>query len=704
MKRKVVSYDSRSMIIDGQRQFIISGEIHYPHSTPSMWPELMRRSKEMGINTIQSYVFWNLHERKRGEYDFEDRLDLVRFIECVMAYDMNLVLRLGPYICAETNYGGFPCWLRDLPDVKMRTYNAVFMTEMGRWLDFIIDKITPYLGKNGGPIIMVELENEYDLKSYGDAGVKYCQWWMKKFSDWDLQIPTMTNHTMAGAINTIHGFTGADDVDRFRKEHPELPILWTENWPGWYSTWGYPRQIRLPEEEAFQNVKFYGKGGSGINWYMWYGGTHFAREGMYLQTPAYGFNTPLDEYGYPTTMGMHIKRFNNILLSHARIMLDSELPPETRHGEGLYSREFKHERTALMFIWNDSKTTAHEVSLADGLLSIPPRGAVVMKNSELIFASHKIARQDTVARDMKPCIRFSGCDFFAEPQPTLGCDGLKKIEHPTPLEQLSLTHDQTDYCWYSTRLEVTKPYFNGLGELYISGCADLLHVFIDGEYMASSTVPLLENRGSSNSPAFSQTIRMCLKKGIHDVSILCCSLGMIKHSVQLGMDDMIEEKKGIWGSVYWKGEEINHEPWSMEPFLSAEDQDSYKSMLKADLPWQVADALCMNTPLSWYRLTFAGDEAEGDGIAVDMKSMTKGMMWLNGQCVSRYWLLEATGEDYQTERGTTLEAGRNAPTQRYYHLPKEWITSHNELVVFEEVGGNPLDISICKWESLALKS
>src|SRR4051812_13739561 len=123
---RAVAYDGRAVTVDGRRTLIVGGSIHYPRSTPGMWPDLMRRAKESGLNAIDTYVFWNLHECRRGVYDFSDRLDLVQFLRVAGEHGLNVVLRVGPYVCAETNYGGFPPWLRDGPGGQMRTGNEPF--------------------------------------------------------------------------------------------------------------------------------------------------------------------------------------------------------------------------------------------------------------------------------------------------------------------------------------------------------------------------------------------------------------------------------------------------------------------------------------------------------------------------------------------------------------------------------------------------
>ncbi|ONK73399.1 uncharacterized protein A4U43_C04F31080 [Asparagus officinalis] len=121
-----VSYDHRAITINGQRKILISGSIHYPRSTPEMWPDLIRKAKDGGLDVIETYVFWNGHEPSPGQYYFEERYDLVRFVKLVEEAGLYVHLRLGPYICAEWNFGGFPVWLKYVPGISFRTDNEPF--------------------------------------------------------------------------------------------------------------------------------------------------------------------------------------------------------------------------------------------------------------------------------------------------------------------------------------------------------------------------------------------------------------------------------------------------------------------------------------------------------------------------------------------------------------------------------------------------
>ncbi|CDP03164.1 unnamed protein product [Coffea canephora] len=157
--RAKVSYDGRSFIINGQRKILISGSIHYPRSTPEMWPDLIQKAKDGGLDVIQTYVFWNVHEPSPGKYNFEGRGDIVRFLKLVKAAGLYAHLRIGPYICAEWNFGGFPVWLKYVPGMEFRTDNGPFKAAMQGFVTKIVNlmKSENLFEPQGGPIIMSQV-------------------------------------------------------------------------------------------------------------------------------------------------------------------------------------------------------------------------------------------------------------------------------------------------------------------------------------------------------------------------------------------------------------------------------------------------------------------------------------------------------------------------------------------------------------------
>ena len=167
-----VGHDHRAITINGVRTMLISGAIHYPRSTPGMWPYIMKMAKNQGLNTVQTYVFWNIHEQKQGVLDFTGRANLSRFLEEAANAGLFVNLRIGPYVCAEWNYGGLPAWLNQVPNISFRSSNDAWKNLMRKFMLNILDYVSPYLAKNGGPIILAQIENEYHIND--TAYVDWC--------------------------------------------------------------------------------------------------------------------------------------------------------------------------------------------------------------------------------------------------------------------------------------------------------------------------------------------------------------------------------------------------------------------------------------------------------------------------------------------------------------------------------------------------
>jgi beta-galactosidase GanA len=176
-----VSFDGVAVKVGGERKLILSGAVHYPRSTPAMWPQILRNSKDAGLNTIETYVFWNLHEHDKGRYDFTGRLDLPLFLRLCQEHGLYSIPRIGPYICAETNFGGLAPWLLQEPGMVTRTDNEPFKREMLKWLRVLMSQVGDLQATHGGPVILAQLENEYNnvAKRYGEDGRRYMEWVVK---------------------------------------------------------------------------------------------------------------------------------------------------------------------------------------------------------------------------------------------------------------------------------------------------------------------------------------------------------------------------------------------------------------------------------------------------------------------------------------------------------------------------------------------
>ncbi|KAJ0759438.1 putative beta-galactosidase [Helianthus annuus] len=298
----IVNYDKKSLIINGQRRILFSGSIHYPRSTPQMWEDLIQKAKDGGLDVIDTYVFWNGHEPSPGIYNFEGRYDLVKFVKLVQKVGMYMHLRIGPFVCAEWNFGGLPVWLKYVPGISFRTNNEPFKMAMQKFTTKIVEmmKNEKLFESQGGPIILSQIENEYgaDTKAYGAAGHAYMTWAARMAVGLNTGVPWVMckqDDAPDPIINTCNGFY----CDYFSPNNKEIkPTMWTEAWTGWFSDFGGPLPHRPVQDLAFAVARFIQKGGSFTNYYMYHGGTNFGRTaGGPFITTSYDYDAPIDEYG-----------------------------------------------------------------------------------------------------------------------------------------------------------------------------------------------------------------------------------------------------------------------------------------------------------------------------------------------------------------------------------------------------------------------
>uniref|UniRef100_M8BEG8 beta-galactosidase n=1 Tax=Aegilops tauschii TaxID=37682 RepID=M8BEG8_AEGTA len=268
-----------------------------------MWPGLIQKAKDGGLDVIQTYVFWNGHEPVKGQYYFSDRYDLVRFVKLAKQAGLYVHLRIGPYVCAEWNFGGFPVWLKYVPGISFRTDNGPFKAEMQRFVEKIVSmmKSERLFEWQGGPIIMSQVENEFGpMESVGGSGAKpYANWAAKMAVATNTGVPwVMCKQEDAPdpVINTCNGFY----CDYFTPNKKNKPAMWTEAWTGWFTSFGGAVPHRPVEDMAFAVARFIQKGGSFVNYYMYHGGTNFGRTagGPFIAT-SYDYDAPIDEFGIP---------------------------------------------------------------------------------------------------------------------------------------------------------------------------------------------------------------------------------------------------------------------------------------------------------------------------------------------------------------------------------------------------------------------
>ena len=151
---------------DGKPIKIISGAVHYFRNMPDTWSDIFKKMRAMGCNCVETYCVWNMHEKVPGEYDFSGMLNIAEFIKKADKEGLMVIVRPGPYICAEWEFGGLPWWIQNEEDIEIRCSNAAYIHHFERYLDRLFDEVRPLLCTNGGPVIMLQCENEYGY--YGD--------------------------------------------------------------------------------------------------------------------------------------------------------------------------------------------------------------------------------------------------------------------------------------------------------------------------------------------------------------------------------------------------------------------------------------------------------------------------------------------------------------------------------------------------------
>ena len=552
-------------LLDGKPFQMISGEMHYPRVPREAWRQRMHMAKAMGLNTIGTYVFWNLHEPQKGKFDFSGNNDIAEFVKTAKEEGLWVILRPSPYVCAEWEFGGYPYWLEKEQRLVVRSKESKYLEEYRKYINEIGKQLAGLQVNHGGNILMVQIENEYG--SYG-SDKEYLDINRKMFIDagFDGLLYTcdpandIGKGHLAGLLPAINGTDKPTQIRNLvRQNHDGKGPFYVAEWyPAWFDWWGTQHHT-VPAEKYVPGLDSVLSAGISINMYMFHGGTtrgfmnganYNDRNPYEPQISSYDYDAPLDEAGNVTDKFI---QFRKVIAQHLQ---PGQILPE--------------------------------VPSAKPSINIPA----------INFAS------ETSLFDMLPA----------------------PISYPSPLtfEDLNQAYG---YVLYRTTLHDATS-----GFLKIKDLRDYGIIFINGKRAG-----VLDRRLRQDS------MQIEIPKGNVVLDILVENLGRINFGSYL-----LKNKKGITEKVMLNNMELKS--WKMYslPFDSINSIAFKNSKRTADIPV---------VKKGTFLLQNVGDTY------LDMSSWGKGVVWINGHSLGRYW---------------------NVGPQQTIYLPVEWLKNGaNEIEIFE---------------------
>lgn len=312
--------------MDDRRVWLSSGTIHYFRTPSQLWRDRILKAKRAGLNCVETYVAWNFHEMQEGKWDFSGDKDVAGFVRLCGELGMYVILRPGPYICAEWDFGGLPAWLATKSGIAYRTNNATYIHYIDKYLRQVLPRLVDLQITRGGPIALIQSENEYIYTPMPDRQ-QYFEFLSQAIrrSGFDIPIITCNFMTEPKAPEAVECFNGYENLvgglKKLRAFQPNAPMLTTEFWPGWFDWWGGQHNTRPARHAARKALEMLGCGAQ-VNYYMFHGGTNFAFWGSRLgaaesayQTTSYDYDAPLAEGG-GLTEKYYLTKLVNMLAKH----------------------------------------------------------------------------------------------------------------------------------------------------------------------------------------------------------------------------------------------------------------------------------------------------------------------------------------------------------------------------------------------------
>jgi beta-galactosidase len=335
--RHTFTLGTTEFLLDGNSFQIISGEMHPSRIPAAYWRNRIQMAKAMGCNTISVYIMWNYHEPQEGVYDFEsENRNLAEFFRIVAEEGLWLIVRPGPYVCAEWEFGGIPPYLLRIPDIKLRCMDTRYMAAAEKYMAKLAAVIKPFLITNGGPVLMLQVENEYG--SFGNDR-NYISRLKDVWVENGIDVPFFTGDgpttymleagTLPGCAVGLDSGSQLSHFELAAKINPGVPVFSSETYPGWLTHWG-EKWAKTDTTDLLKEIKFLMDNRKSFNLYVIHGGTNFGftagansgGKGYEPDVTSYDYDAPINEQGQPTPKFMALRRLLSSYLPKGK-----KLPP-----------------------------------------------------------------------------------------------------------------------------------------------------------------------------------------------------------------------------------------------------------------------------------------------------------------------------------------------------------------------------------------
>ncbi|MCE5327099.1 MAG: beta-galactosidase [Planctomycetaceae bacterium] len=390
-----ITYDDGSFLLDNQRLWLVSGSIDYFRTPAALWPDRLLKAKRAGLNCICTYVPWNFHEPFEGKWETSGDHDVYAFVRAAGELGLYVILRPGPYIGGQWDFGGLPAWLLAKPGLALRANNATFLHYFDKYFRKMLPRLAEQQVTRGGNIILVQSENEYTLRTMPDR-LQYLEFVSQLLRRSGFEVPIITCNDLTEpavpeAIETVRGWDHVvQNLKRLRSRQGGAPLLVGELWAGHYDQWSGQHTRRGAADVARKAMEVLGCGAQ-FNYYPWHGGTNFAFKAGApgdgpdcFQTTSFDFDAPLSEGG-GLTQKYYTTRLVNLLAHHMGAFLAASYAQEARVNihDSSTVLNVSGSRGRWAVVTNNGRQDIRQaaVSLPDGTdinVSLEPLGAMAV--------------------------------------------------------------------------------------------------------------------------------------------------------------------------------------------------------------------------------------------------------------------------------------------------------------------------------------